>query len=505
MEAKYSNELEVDERLESPDRDLSQGYVSDENLSDVGTSEESSLPSAASSNRVFTNKSLNLAKIKCFGFDMDYTLCEYISPAFDELAFDLAKQHLVSVLGYSPDVLDIQYNPRFPVRGLWYDKQLGNLLKVDQFGKILQCTHGYRNLNSSEIRALYPHKIQRKDDERVFVMNTLFNLAETHLIASLVHFMNSNPALTKFKYGWRDSSNNNKETSYKELFLDLRKAIDHIHLEDSMELKSRAIADLPRYVKKDGRLPLMLQKIKDGGRKTFLLTNSDWWYTRHIMHYLLGDENDQNKDGWLRWFDLTVVDGWKPRFFTSSRTLSRVDTVTSTVVPLETELKGQPVVYSGGDHNTITSMIGVEEPEILYCGDHLYADVVKCRKECEWRTLLVVPELEHEVKVSHEQEEILEQLHKLESLLSKNKDQLGGMKDRLTDCVNKLDKSFSHTGSLFRAGSRLTYFGSQLQVWADIYTGSVTNLMSYSVDQHFLAAPVLLPHETRNTFIDQDE
>ena len=36
----------------------------------------------------------------------------------------------------------------------------------------------------------------------------------------------------------------------------------------------------------------------------------------------------------------------------------RVDTVTSTVVPLETELKGQPVVYSGGDHNTITSMIG---------------------------------------------------------------------------------------------------------------------------------------------------
>ena len=40
-----------------------------------------------------------------------------------------------------------------------------------------------------------------------------------------------------------------------------------------MELKSRAIADLPRYVKKDGRLPLMLQKIKDGGRKTFLLTN----------------------------------------------------------------------------------------------------------------------------------------------------------------------------------------------------------------------------------------
>ena len=28
-----------------------------------------------------------------------------------------------------------------------------------------------------------------QDEERVFVMNTLFNLAETHLLASLVHFM----------------------------------------------------------------------------------------------------------------------------------------------------------------------------------------------------------------------------------------------------------------------------------------------------------------------------
>ena len=38
-------------------------------------------------------------------------------------------------------------------------------------------------------RDLYPHKIQRKDPERICVMNTLFNLAETHLIASLTHFM----------------------------------------------------------------------------------------------------------------------------------------------------------------------------------------------------------------------------------------------------------------------------------------------------------------------------
>ena len=38
---------------------------------------------------------------------------------------------------------------------------------------------------------MYPNKIQRKEESRVYVMNTLFNLAETHLIASLTHFMDN--------------------------------------------------------------------------------------------------------------------------------------------------------------------------------------------------------------------------------------------------------------------------------------------------------------------------
>ena len=34
----------------------------------------------------------------------------------------------------------------------------------------------------------YPGGVQRKDEKRVFVMNTLFNLAEIFLIAALVDF-----------------------------------------------------------------------------------------------------------------------------------------------------------------------------------------------------------------------------------------------------------------------------------------------------------------------------
>ena len=45
---------------------------------------------------------------------------------------------------------------RFPRRGLWYDRELGNLLKVDQFGKILICCHGFKLLRGQQLRSIHP-------------------------------------------------------------------------------------------------------------------------------------------------------------------------------------------------------------------------------------------------------------------------------------------------------------------------------------------------------------
>jgi hypothetical protein len=41
---------------------------------------------------------------------MDYTLAQYQQPAFDQLAFDGAKEKLFSALGYPKEVLDFQYD-----------------------------------------------------------------------------------------------------------------------------------------------------------------------------------------------------------------------------------------------------------------------------------------------------------------------------------------------------------------------------------------------------------
>uniref|UniRef100_A0A8B9HKZ8 5'-nucleotidase, cytosolic IIb n=1 Tax=Astyanax mexicanus TaxID=7994 RepID=A0A8B9HKZ8_ASTMX len=95
--------------------------------------------------RVFVNRSLAMEKIKCFGFDMDYTLAVYKSPEYESLGFDLTVERLVSI-GYPQELLGFVYDPSFPTRGLVFDTMYGNLLKVDAYGNILVCVHGFNFL-----------------------------------------------------------------------------------------------------------------------------------------------------------------------------------------------------------------------------------------------------------------------------------------------------------------------------------------------------------------------
>lgn len=97
--------------------------------------------------RVFVNRSLHLEKIKFFGFDMDYTLAEYKSPHLEAAAFKFALERLIS-MGYPSAISDFQYDNKFPVRGLWFDTIHGNFLKVDPYGNILVCVHGFEFLKT---------------------------------------------------------------------------------------------------------------------------------------------------------------------------------------------------------------------------------------------------------------------------------------------------------------------------------------------------------------------
>ena len=55
--------------------------------------------------------------------------------------------------------------------------------------------------------------------------------------------------------------------------------------------------------------------------------------------------------------------------------------------------------YQGGSYRHLHSMLGVSSgAQVLYVGDHIYGDILRSKKTLGWRTMLVVPELAHEME-----------------------------------------------------------------------------------------------------------
>ncbi|XP_039180154.1 cytosolic purine 5'-nucleotidase-like isoform X2 [Crotalus tigris] len=463
--------------------------------------------------RIFVNRSLALEKIKCFGFDMDYTLAMYKSPDYEELTFELLLERLVSI-GYPHEILDYKYDPAFSTRGLIFDVQHGNLLKVDSHGNLLVCAHGFHFFKGNEIWNYYPNKfIQRDDTKRFHILNTLFNLTETYLLACLVDFFTSCSRYTNCETGYRQG---NLFMSFRSLFQDVREAMDHVHLSGS--LKEKMLKDLEKYVVKDPRIPLLLSRMKDAG-KMFLATNSDYNYTdvsrafkeKAIMTYLL-DFSEENTDKsqhrpWRSYFDMIVVDTCKPLFFAEGTVLRQVNTDTGKLrIGTYRGPHQHCAVYSGGSSDMICDLLGVKGKEILYIGDHIFGDILKSKKRQGWRTFLVVPEVAKELQVWTEKSELFEELRSLDVLLaelyqhldsgSSECPDISSIKKRIQKVTHEMDMCYGKMGSLFHCGSHQTLFANQLIRYADLYAASFVNFLYYPFSYLFRAPAALMPHES---------
>uniref|UniRef100_A0A8D3CNA1 5'-nucleotidase, cytosolic IIb n=1 Tax=Scophthalmus maximus TaxID=52904 RepID=A0A8D3CNA1_SCOMX len=348
--------------------------------------------------RVFVNRSLAMEKIKCFGFDMDYTLAVYKSPEYESLGFELTVERLVSI-GYPQELFSFVYDPSFPTRGLVFDTMYGNLLKVDAYGNILVCVHGFNFLRGPEIRERYPNKfIQRDDTERFYILNTLFNLPETYLFACLVDFFSNCDRYTSCESGFK---NGDLFMSYKSMFQDVRDAVDWVHFKGT--LKEKTVENLEKYVVKDGKLPLLLSRMNEVA-KVFLATNSDYKYTDKIMTYLFdfphGPKPGTSHRPWQSYFDLILVDARKPLFFGEGTVLRQVDTTTGRLkIGTYTGPLQHGIVYSGGSSDIVCDLLGAKGKDIVYIGDHIFGDILKSKKRQGWRTFLVIPELAQELHV----------------------------------------------------------------------------------------------------------
>ncbi|XP_064538667.1 cytosolic purine 5'-nucleotidase isoform X2 [Drosophila montana] len=455
--------------------------------------------------RVFVNRSLHLENIKYYGFDMDYTLAEYKSPQYEQLGFNLVKERLVS-MGYPKEILQFEYDPTFPVRGLWFDTLYGNLLKVDAYGNILVCVHGFEFIKHHQVYELYPNKFLKLDESRVYVLNTLFNLPETYLLACLTDFFTNSKDFVRVERGIKAGD---FLFTYKSIFQDVRRAVDWVHSDG--DLKRRTTQNMAYYVKKDKRLPTVLSRIRESGAKLFMLTNSDYTYTNEIMSYLFdfphGATADEPHRDWKSYFDVIVVDARKPLFFDEGTVLRQVDTKTgglkigTHIGPLQ---PGQ--VYSGGSCELFTKFINAKGKDVLYVGDHIFGDILKSKKIRGWRTFLIVPELVRELHVWTDECQLFAELQNLDIKLgdlyrdldssAKVKPDISQLRTCIRDVTHKMDMSYGMMGSLFRSGSRQTFFSSQVVRYADVYAATLLNLIYYPFSYMFRAPAMLLPHES---------
>nr|MBA3500348.1 HAD-IG family 5'-nucleotidase [Deltaproteobacteria bacterium] len=333
-------------------------------------------------NRVFCNRNIRMDSIEMIGFDMDYTLALYHQDRLERLSIELTLGKLIEKHGYPEPIRELHYDPRWAIRGVMVDRQLGNVFKLDRHSYVGRCYHGFRELTHDERKATYRNEKINLSMDRFEWIDTLFGLPEAVMYTTLVD--------------WSDRQTGTVD--YDKLFGDIRTAIDEAHRDDT--LKSVIKADLPSYIVKDPLLGEALHKFRSSGKKLFLLTNSLYDYTSFVMSYLLDGER-KAYPSWRNYFDIVLVGGAKPAFFNELRPFVQIDPATGAPVT-NGEIKhlSRDKVYQGGNVVAFEQMTGIKGEQVLYIGDHIYGDILRLRKQHMWRTAMVLQELEREISVS---------------------------------------------------------------------------------------------------------
>jgi len=463
-------------------------------------------------NRIYVNRNLRMGSIRWVGFDMDHTLALYNRNFIEALAFDHAKERLIRDCGYPELLREVRYDPEFGIRGLVVDKVTGNILKMDKFQYVAEALHGRRRLDKEMRRALYTGGGLRMSDERFWSNDTLFGLPEISLYAGVVEAMEA-AALG--------------DLDYRRLFDDIRSSVDLVHRDGT--LKAIILERLGECFLRDPRLPAALDKLRRAGKKLFLLTNSDLTYTDAVLSHVLVDGLERP---WWSYFDLIVTDSRKPGFFAGPAPWRAV----------AGDCHGVPC-FAGGNVQLLQQQLGAGGDAILYVGDHIYGDILRSKKTCGWRTMMVVEELEHELRAMEasapdteridglqvENEAILERLlearesldaarqTKLSRYRSLPPDELRALDERLEALGaegRELDRRLTanllaikevevgirrrfnrYWGPLCKVDNELSRFGDQMCDFACLYTSRVSNLAYYPADKYFLSPEELLPHE----------
>jgi HAD superfamily 5'-nucleotidase-like hydrolase len=391
---------------------------------------------------------------------------------------------------------------------------------MDRHNHVGRCFHGRRALAWEERKRLYRDEKIHLSVPRFAWIDTLFALPEACLFADIIEQLESR----------------GETVDYGKLYDDVRETIDEVHRDDS--LKQVVKKDLPRFVVRDKELGPSLHRLRSGGKRLFLLTNSLWDYTETVMSFLL-DGVLPEYPSWRNYFDVIVTGAAKPGFFSERRPIVELGPDGAPVGEARSLERGR--LYAGGSLAELERLVGIGGERVLYVGDHIYGDILRSKKSSLWRTCMVVPEIEAEIAWLEQRHPEMEEMARLEELRMRLDDELSARKAalnaldrrldrrdapsdgrermeserrelkrelellrrahrdadfRLAELQHAIEEGFNrYWGLMFKEGNENSRFGEQIEDYACLYTSRVSNFLHYSPMQYFRSHRAAMPHE----------
>lgn len=461
--------------------------------------------------RIFTNRTLKMSRIKAIGFDMDYTLAQYNRAELDKLTMDLTLKALVEEFNYPKQILKIPHEENFAIRGLVIDRRLGNVLKMDKFHYVSLAYHGLKPLDSNERSDLYVTNRLNLQGNRYRSVDTLFELLETYLFAAVIECLEEQ----------------GKIEDYARIYNDIRHLVDRCHRDGS--LKNEIRKDPKRYIEDDPRMIATLHQFREAGKRLFVVTNSEPDYTDFVLSWLFRNAQPFFKS-WKHCFDLVGTDARKPSFFKEGQ-------------PVEIFDDKDTLFFRGGNLDFLESHLNIKGDQVLYVGDHIYGDILKSKHSTQWRTCIIVPELEFQIRAEKETrpyfqqlldnsnrtkhvtmelhwhrsqlvdlhqfkmaeaddldcqdlDQIDERIAQLDRCLEQNHKDLSSLISESKELRRNISNTFNpYWGRLFKTGGQLSNFAEQIRDYACLYTSSVSNFNFYGAQAFFESMVSPMPHE----------
>lgn len=453
---------------------------------------------------IYVNRTLNMKQIAAIGLDMDYTLVRYDSEAFEVMTYKEIKTKLLEMKNYPKVVADLKFQLNRAIRGLVIDKPHGNVLKLSTYSKVKQAYHGLTEMDFKTQQKIYQGlTIDLNDSDRFAIVDTTFSIAYCVLYMQIVDLKDKHPELNF--------------PDYKTLEEDLLEALDTSHRDGT--LKGEVKKNVKKYIVQDANTVAALERFKLHGKKIWVITNSDYEYTKLLLDYAINPFLKNHKS-WHDLFNIVITAASKPKFFTDKLPLLQVDLKSGMLRNHHGLILDG--VYQGGCAQTVQKSSGLSGEQILYLGDHIYGDVLQIKKTCNWRTALVIDELIHETDANLKAESMnleINDLMKQKITLEKKLDELfdkeiekGKKPDKAKvqeqfGKIEKIDKRIgklirSHTkhyneywGETMRAGVEPSRLAGQIEKYACIYMAKVSDFIDISPRTYFRPKKKILPHE----------